>query len=107
MRGINKVILMGIASFPAGPEKYPAAGYLRFDVGVLQKTVDGGEVINTIHCLASGRLAEVLQEYVVADVTMLYLEGSLRPFGTEMVVGVDTIQILKPGQRAEIHTEGS
>jgi len=99
---------MGIASFPAGPEKYPAAGYLRFDVGVLQKTVDGGEVINTIHCLASGRLAEVLQEYVVADVTMLYLEGSLRPIGSEwaeMVVGVDTIQILKPGQQSRIHTE--
>jgi len=98
MRGINKVILMGLVSFPEGQEKYPAAGYLRFNVGVRRKTADGGEVVDLFPCLASGWLAEVLQEYTVADVTILYLEGSLCPFGAEwaeMVVGVDTIQILK------------
>ena len=107
MLGINKVILLGVISFPASREKYPAAGYFRFTVGVLQKTVDGGEVINLFPCLANGRLAEVLQEYTVADVTMVYLEGSLRPFGPEMVVAVDTIQILKPGQWSRIHPEQS
>lgn len=105
MRGINKVILLGVISFPEIPESARIDGHLRFNVGVLRPTKDGGETITTVPCLASGRLAEVLCDYTVPDVTMLYLEGWLRPLGPEMVVSVDTIQLLKMGR--EILTEES
>lgn len=99
MRGINKVMMLGVISFPEIPEDARIDGHLRFDIGVLRPTKDGGETIITVPCLASGRLAEILSNYTVPDVTMLYLEGWLRPFGPEMVVSADTIQLLKVGRK--------
>lgn len=106
MRGINKVMLLGVISFPEIPDNAKIDGYLRFNIGVLRPTEDGGETIITVPCLASGKLAEVLRDYTVPNVTVLYLEGYLRPFGPEMVVSVDTIQLLKAG-RKDIITEES
>ena len=94
MRGINKVILLGNVVFPADPEKYPAAGYVRFDLAVTSATLDGGEVINQIPCLASGKLAEVINQFATEG-RSIYLEGKLRPFKDILVVEIDTLQLLQ------------
>ena len=97
MRSINKVILLGRLTFPPEDDVTKAEGYLRFDMSVFRPTADGRDVINTIPCLASGRLSEVIKQhgsYGAATPVSVYLEGHLRPFGAGMIVSVDTVQLL-------------